>query len=57
MGEAGARYDTPCFHDHLAQLSELETTERLAEIPRISEVFIHKCLTDMSVLGLIDSAE
>jgi fatty acid CoA ligase FadD9 len=44
--------------DLFAHLSGFDATERerLSEIPRITEAFIHKCLSDMEALGLIDAS-
>jgi thioester reductase-like protein len=52
---ASARYDMTSLHQQLAQLSDAAGAERLTEIPPITEAFIHKCLSDMRMLGLIDT--
>jgi fatty acid CoA ligase FadD9 len=56
MRNDAADDDTACFHAHLGELAAIEATRELAEIPAISEAFIHKCLADMRALGLIESA-
>ena len=56
MGNSAARYDTPSLREHLARLAERDTAGRFAEMPPISEAFVHKCLMDMCTLGLIDPA-
>jgi fatty acid CoA ligase FadD9 len=49
---AGQRYDTTSYSEHLAQIA----LEPAIEAPRITEAFIHKCLKDMQMLGLIGAA-
>lgn len=56
MRDGAAGYDTERFDRDLAQLAAIEAPEGLAEIPPISEAFIHKCLADMCGLGLIEPA-
>ena len=45
--------DTSGFDRHLARALRPEGTGQLAPIPRITEAFVHKGLSDMRALGLI----
>ena len=56
MNRSRARDDTACFRAHLAELAAIEATPEVAEIPPLSEAFIHKCLVDMRALELIEPA-
>jgi hypothetical protein len=48
--------DTSCVERHLAQASAAAGRAAASPFPRITEAFIHKVLSDMRALELIDEA-
>ena len=50
---ARANHDTASYRRDMARVSQVEGTEAPTEAPRITEEFIHKCLKDMQLMGLI----
>ncbi len=53
----GRTYDTAAYRRDLAIVSRDAGTPPAGEAPRITEVFIHKCLRDMVALGMIPAAD
>jgi len=51
-----ARFDKPTLSADVAHLAGGGAADPLADIPCISEAFVHKCLADLCALGLIGPA-
>jgi thioester reductase-like protein len=56
IGSTAVRYGTKGFRRSLFPIARVAETERPIDTPRITEEFIHKCLKDMHILGLIEAA-
>lgn len=56
IGLAAVRPDTKTFYRGLSRIARVAGAERPIDTPPITEEFIHKCLKDMHILGLIEAA-
>jgi len=52
----GPNYDTQSFRRDMAKISQAAKAQAL-DPPQISEHFIHKCLKDMQILGMISAPQ